>query len=284
MNIEKDEIRRLPLVMANMSSEIIYLNLKAKRVFPKLDVKKSIYEKIDEDIFRKNTMYREKLDIVDSKDDVYFKAIMKVFSKRYAKIAEFLFLNNEYFKNEENISKIKRMFSLSDENMSKAKRGVDLCKLLSDIYKKLCLKKQFCYKSVNIEEKQIACPININFVEMISINIFFIFSEMDFRSPIYITTEALIGKTKISFSTQSMLASGPNDIIDAPTLNLRMEFLKYICEKENVKLSVTHLLGRTVIDFVISHSKQVDTTLHSNVFDNIQIGRVERYIKAISLE
>ena len=60
MNIEKDEIRRLPLVMANMSSEIIYLNLKAKRVFPKLDVKKSIYEKIDEDI-------RENLDDLEDK-------------------------------------------------------------------------------------------------------------------------------------------------------------------------------------------------------------------------
>ncbi len=285
MIIENNESRKLPFIITNMLSEIIYINFKAKQEFSSLREKDSIYEKISEDIFRKNTMYREKLDIVDTKDKIYFKAIMRVLCGSFSKTSEFLFLNNEYFKNDENIDKIKEMFSFYNSRLSVAKSGVDIGKLITDVCNKITSEKEYSYKSIRLlSENNSTASVKVDFLEMIVVATFFILNEIDFTSEIEIEESISFNNIKISISSRNNLVINPKYILENPAMNIRIEFLKYMCEKEGVEVKIDQHIGKTFVRFTIPQAKYTADALHANIFDNIQDQRVKKYISAFSLK
>ena len=276
----------LPLVTSNPTGKIFYINDVAISAFFGLNVGDSIIPKVDESAFYKNTMNRNKMDLIYARDIKYNSAIMKVITKHIFKMVELVFLNDNYFFDEQNREKIKKMFLLFTENISYACSNVKIDELVEKIIEKLSISKELAHKRI-IFEKKIEAPINLKpaLFDVVLLSCIALMNELDFCVPVSIKLEKSLGYTELVLSQELPKNYMVRDIntfsFEYQALAPRIEFLNSLCEREKLTLEAIGEKGSLTMKIKIPDVKDTKRGLKAHTIDVHTEARMEHFISMI---
>ena len=244
----------LPFIAAFCTGKIKYLNEKAMRAFPKKKIGEPIPPLIEENIFFKMTMKRNGITLVDTNDSKYKKAISRTLYDNIEKIVDLVFLNDEYFFDEENIRKIRKLFMAFGFINASPSINVNLDNTVRNIIDELSASKYFAHKRITCNSKLgEEMPFKDEVFEALFLAGIAILNELDFCEPIYVQLEKKNQNTILKISQKThienlMSAAGELSVICPPALP-RIEFINIISEENDIVSTVFSTHDTVTISF-----------------------------------
>ncbi len=277
------ENKELPSLRINTSGRVLYMNMSARKFLWELEVGQSIFDIIEADFIRKLSMYKKKLELVETKLKNFPLALLKITEKTRTKSIEIIFYPTGIIIDDIYMD-AKRVIGLySDKNMPKTNTCVDILNSLKYIFEELSNRKELFGIDTKIEaENSFYAKLGQPQAELLFLATALVASEINPNGTLEIKVND--GRVELSLETSDRyIANSVTELLYLyPQLAPRLLLIDSICEDEFIKISISKRVGCLRLSYDIPQGRENELIVKVKMADTRQ--RVSAFIDTLSMK
>lgn len=272
MNLKNSSKKTPPSLVANMDGDIIFID---KSLISSLEGPR-IGDNINDYLLENYTIRQDSIEVIKTKNLPYNTAILQVVGQGLLRTIQMQLWNMGEVDQENELCDKRLLESYHLITSNTVCTSMDINSFVDSVIGNMKADIRYSYRKFEISKSEESVKINGNFLRLsaIVVGIISILNEIEYKNPIKIRVEQVLGECVLKFSVPSntfVHAQGVLALAElSPRVAMRLAYVTALCDSDEFNYDVNIMPNEIYVSLVLRRTESQTGRIFASVFDTTE--------------